>query len=399
MLKLSYFYRTGSRLLVQGFLGAALAFGGGYAQAQSVSDMTVAELSTVPLPDLAAKAWLSLDMNSGQVIGAKDIDTEVEPASLTKLMAAYVIFKAIDDGRLSMDQEVPISEKAWKTEGSRMFINVNSNVKVSDLLQGFIVQSGNDATVALAEAVAGSESAFVALMNEEAQRQGLNNTYYTNSPGLPHPDHKTTVKDLATLAQNLIDDFPQHLHFYSQKEYTYNEIRQRNRNRLLWIDETVDGLKTGHTSSAGYCLITTALRDGRRVVTVLVGANSDAARTENSLKLLNWSFQNFETVKVLDQDKPVVDARVWQGMAETVGLGQSQPVWLTVPRGKAADIESVAEYTQPLIAPLEAGQQVGTVTLTLDDQALRQEPLRVLSDVEQAGFMSRMIDKVKLMLQ
>ena len=192
MLKLSYLYRTGSRLLVQGFLGAALAFGGGYAQAQSVSDMTVAELSTVPLPDLAAKAWLSLDMNSGQVIGAKDIDTEVEPASLTKLMAAYVIFKAIDDGRLSMDQEVPISEKAWKTEGSRMFINVNSNVKVSDLLQGFIVQSGNDATVALAEAVAGSESAFVALMNEEAQRQGLNNTYYTNSPGLPHPDHKTT---------------------------------------------------------------------------------------------------------------------------------------------------------------------------------------------------------------
>jgi D-alanyl-D-alanine carboxypeptidase (penicillin-binding protein 5/6) len=399
MLKLSYFYRTSSRFLAQGVLGVALALGAGHAQAQSLADITVAELSTVPLPDLAAKAWLSLDMNSGQVIAAKDMDTEVEPASLTKLMAAYLIFKALEEGRLSMDQEVSVSEKAWKTEGSRMFINVNSRVKVSDLLQGFIVQSGNDATVALAEAVAGSESAFVALMNEEAQRQGLSDTYFTNAPGLPHPDHKTTVKDLARMAQNLINDFPQYLHYYSQKEYTYNEIRQRNRNRLLWIDETVDGLKTGHTSSAGYCLITTALRDGRRVVTVLVGANSDAARTENSLKLLNWSFQNFETIKLFDQDKPVVDARVWQGMAETVGLGQSQPVWLTVPRGKTGDIESVAEYTQPLIAPLQAGQQVGTVTLALDDLALRQEPLRVLADVEQAGFMSRMIDKVKLMLQ
>src|SRR5690554_5601369 len=200
MLKLSSFYRVSSRFLAQGLLGVAVALGSASAYAQSVTDITVAELSTVPLPDLAAKAWLSLDMNSGQVIAAKDIDTEVEPASLTKLMAAYVVFKAIEDGRLSMDQEVPVSEKAWKTEGSRMFINVNSRVKVSDLLQGFIVQSGNDATVALAEAVAGSESAFVALMNEEAQRQGLTDTYYTNSPGLPHPDHKTTVKDLALLA-------------------------------------------------------------------------------------------------------------------------------------------------------------------------------------------------------
>lgn len=399
MLKLSYFYRTGSRFLLQAFLGVALALGSGYAHAQNITDITVAELSTVPLPNLAANAWLSLDMNSGQVIAAKDIDAPVEPASLTKLMAAYVVFKALEDGRLSMDQEVPVSEKAWKTEGSRMFIKVNTRVKVSDLLQGLIVQSGNDATVALAEAVAGSESAFVALMNEEAQRQGLKDTNFTNAPGLPHPDHTTTVRDLARLAQNLINDFPQYLHYYSQKEYTYNDIRQRNRNRLLWIDETVDGLKTGHTSSAGYCLITTALREGRRVVTVLVGANSDAARIENSLKLLNWSFQNFETVKLFDENKPVVDARVWQGVAKTVGLGQTQPVWLTVPRGKAAEIKPVAEYTQPLIAPLEAGQQVGTVTLMLEDQALRQEPLRVLANVEQAGFISRMIDKVKLMLQ
>lgn len=359
----------------------------------------VGELSSVPAPTLTATAWLSLDVNSEQIIAAQNPDEKIEPASLTKLMAAYVIFDALDSGRLTLEQEVHVSEKAWKTEGSRMFIKPNTKVKVHDLLQGFIVQSGNDATVALAEAVAGSENAFVALMNEQAAAQGLRDTFFVNSSGLPDPQHLTTVRDLATLAKNLISRFPQYLHYYSQKEYTYNGIKQNNRNRLLWTDSTVDGLKTGHTSSAGYCLVSTALRDGRRVLAVVVGAASDSARTENSLKLLNWSFQNFETVKVFDADSPAVTARVWEGEVETVGLGSLKPSWVTVPRGKAADIKPVAQYTQPLIAPLQKGDKVGTVAVSLDGKVLREESLHVLSNVAEAGFLGRIYDKVLLLFQ
>ncbi|CAM5528259.1 D-alanyl-D-alanine carboxypeptidase family protein [Eoetvoesiella caeni] len=360
---------------------------------------TVSELSSIPAPTLAAKAWVTLDANSGQIIAGQNINDKVEPASLTKIMAAYVVFQAIENKRLSLDQKVNVSEKAWRTEGSRMFIKVNTQVSVDDLLQGVIVQSGNDATVALAEAVAGSESAFAAMMNQEAARQGLTDTHFTNAAGLPDPDHMTTVHDLGIMAMNLVRDFPQYLHYYSQKEFTYNKIKQPNRNRLLWADPTVDGLKTGHTSSAGYCLVSTALRDGRRVVSVLVGAVSDSARAENSLKLLNWSFQNFDTVKVLDSTKPLVQARVWQGQQETVGLGQSKPVWLTVPRGKGPEVKPEARYTQPLLAPLTKGAQVGTVAFSLDGKLLREEPLQVLDSVAEAGFFGRMVDKVRLMFQ
>ncbi|NYT57954.1 D-alanyl-D-alanine carboxypeptidase [Alcaligenaceae bacterium] len=360
---------------------------------------TVGELATVPAPALTARAWMTLDVNSGQVIAAQNLDESVEPASLTKLMAAYVVFDAIENNRLALDQKVPVSEKAWKTEGSRMFIKVNSQVSVDELLQGVIVQSGNDATVALAEAVAGSEDAFVTLMNEEAARQGLHDTHFENSSGLPGPTHLTTVRDLGTLAQNLVTRFPQYLHYYSQKEFTYNKIKQNNRNRLLWADPTVDGLKTGHTQSAGYCLVTTALRDGRRVVSVIVGAASDAARTENSLKLLNWSFQNFDTIKLYDNEKPAVTARVWEGEVENVGLGSSTPTWVTVPRDKGDQIKPVAQYTQPLIAPLKAGTKVGKVTLSLDGRVLREDPLYVLADVPEAGFFSRIYDKVLLLFQ
>lgn len=359
----------------------------------------VSELSSIPAPNVPAKAWLTLDINSGQVIGAHNPGEQVEPASLTKIMSAYVVFDAIKKNRLSLDQEVNISEKAWRTEGSRMFVQVNTRVSVDDLLQGVIVQSGNDATVALAEAVAGSEAAFVAMMNEEAQRQGLTNTHYTNSPGLPDPQHMTTVSDLATLAANLVTDFPEFIHYYSQKEFVYNKIKQPNRNRLLWADPTVDGLKTGHTSSAGYCLVSTALRDGRRVVSVLVGAESDAARSEASLKLLNWSYQNFDTIKLFDKDQPAVQARVWEGEAETVDLGQTTPIWVTVPRGKGTEVKPIARYTQPLLAPLTKGSEIGTVSLSLDGKVLREEPLAVMNDVPQAGFFGRMYDKVRLMLQ
>jgi len=359
----------------------------------------VGELSSVPAPALGARAWLSLDMNSGQVIASENLDERIEPASLTKIMAAYLVFDALESKRLTLEQTVHVSENAWRTEGSRMFIKPNSQVSVHDLLQGLIVQSGNDATVALAEAIAGSESAFVALMNEEAARQGLKDTAFVNSPGLPHEEHLTSVRDLGTLAANLINRFPQYLHYYSQKEYTYNNIKQNNRNRLLWADTTVDGLKTGHTKSAGYCLIATAQRDGRRVLTVLVGAASDSARAESSLKLLNWSFQNFDTVKLYDNERAMVTARVWEGEAETVGLGSESPVWVTVPRGKAEQVRPMAQYQQPLIAPLGKGAQVGEVSLSLDGHVLRRDSLHVLQDVAQAGFFSRMIDKVRLMFE
>src|SRR5690625_1508797 len=276
----------------------------------------VGELSSVPVPSMPVKAWLSLDANSGQIIAAENYDEKVEPASLTKIMTAYIIFDALENNRLKLDQEVTVSENAWKTEGSRMFIAPNTQVTVDELLRGMIVQSGNDATVALAEALSGSEAAFVSLMNDEAARQGLTGTNFENASGLPGDTHLTTARDLAILARNLIEDFPQYLHYYSEKEYTYNNIKQNNRNRLLWTDSTVDGLKTGHTNSAGYCLVATALRDGRRVITVITGASSDAARTENSLKLLNWSFQNFDTIKLYDISNPAVTARVWQGEVE-----------------------------------------------------------------------------------
>lgn len=357
---------------------------------------TVGQMSTVPLPVLGATAWMSLDANSGQIIGAKGLDQQVEPASLTKLMTAYLVFDALDSGRLRLDQEVLVSEKAWKTEGSRMFINPNTRVSVHELLLGVIVQSGNDATVALAEAIAGSEEAFAALMNEEAAKQGLTGTHFVNASGLPDPAHLTTVRDLGVLAQNLVTRFPEHLSYYTEKEFEYNNIKQPNRNRLLWLDPTVDGLKTGHTKSAGYCLVSTALRDGRRVIAVVVGTTSEAARVENSLKLLNWSFQNFETLELYGADEPVVTARVWEGEAESVGLGTPAPLFVTVPRGKAAELKPVAEYTQPLVAPVESGKVVGSLSLTLDGVALRKESLVALQNVPQAGFFGRMVDKVRM---
>ena len=367
------------------------------AQQDPSAQVLIGDLSAIPAPALVAKAWLSLDVNSGQVIAAEGIDQQVEPASLTKLMTAYLVFEALEAGRLKLDQPVHVSEQAWRTGGSRMFIKPNSQVTVDELLQGVIVQSGNDASVALAEAVAGSESAFAALMNEKAAQLGLIATHYVISTGLPDPTHLTSVRDLSTLASRLVTEFPQFLHYYSQKEYTYNDIKQPNRNRLLWLDSTVDGLKTGHTNSAGYCLVSTALRDGRRIIAVVVGAANDAARVESSLQLLNWSFQNFETVKLYDEHKPAVEARVWEGEVETVGLGAAETLWVTVPRGKSAQIEPRASYAQPLMAPLTQGTTVGTLSLSLDGTTIRETPLVVSSDVAQAGLFGRMLDKVRLM--
>jgi D-alanyl-D-alanine carboxypeptidase (penicillin-binding protein 5/6) len=314
-------------------------------------------------------------------------------------MTAYVVFDALDEKRLTLDQQVPVSEHAWRTGGSRMFIEPRKPVTVDELLQGVIVQSGNDASVALAEAVGGSETSFASMMNQEAERLGMKDSHFVNATGLPDPQHYTTVRDLATIATHLITDHPNYFHYYKQRSFSYNKINQPNRNRLLWADPSVDGMKTGHTESAGYCLVATALRGDRRVLTVMVGADSESTRAEESLKLLNWSFQNFDTVKLFDNAQPALDARVWEGKVETVKLGPPAPVWISVPRGKAGDVKPVAERTDPLVAPLEKGQRVGTLRLTLDNKTLRVEPLVVRESVERAGFFGRMVDMVKRWLQ
>ena len=355
----------------------------------------VSDVSTIPVPAIAARAWISVDVNSGQVLASSAPDTKVEPASLTKIMTAYVVFDALAEKRITLDQSVTVSETAWRTGGSRMFIEPRKPVTVNELNQGMIVQSGNDASVALAELVGGSEAAFATLMNQEAARLEMKNTHFMNSTGLPDAQHMTSVRDLATLSAHLITDFPQFFHYYSQKDYSYNKITQPNRNRLLFADPSVDGMKTGHTDAAGYCLVATAKRGDRRILTVVVGTDSEATRAEESLKLLNWSFQNFDTVKLFDENQPAIDARVWEGKAESVKLGPPNPIWIAVPRGRAADIKPVAQRNDPLVAPLEKGQNVGKLQLTLDGKVLRVEPLVVQAAVERAGFFGRMVDTVK----
>ena len=353
-------------------------------------------LSSIPAPAIAARAWMTMDVTSGQIVASSNPDMKIEPASLTKIMTAYVAFHAINEKRLTKDQQANVSQTAWKTKGSRMFIEPRKPVNVDELLKGVIIQSGNDASVALAEAVSGNETSFATVMNEEAKRMGMTNTHFMNATGLPDPQHVSTVRDLATLARRMILDHPDYFYYYSTKEFTYNKIKQTNRNRLLWADPSVDGMKTGHTDAAGYCLVATAKRGDRRVITILVGSDSSATRAEESLKLLNWTFQNFETIKLFDKSHPAVEAKVWQGTTELAKLGVTEPLWVTVPRGKAGDVKPIAKRPDPLLAPLAQGQKVGTLTLMLDDKLLRTEPLEVLDAVERAGFFGRTVDMVKL---
>jgi D-alanyl-D-alanine carboxypeptidase (penicillin-binding protein 5/6) len=350
-----------------------------------LTPVQVGEMSSVPAPTIAARAWITVDVTSGQVVASSNADQKVEPASLTKIMTAYLAFTAIKEKRLTLEQQANVSTVAWKTRGSRMFIEPRKPVTVD-----------NDASVALAEAVSGSEAAFVDNMNKEAARMGMVNTVFKNSTGLPDPEHVTTVRDLAIIARRMINDHPDYFPYYSMREFTYNKIKQSNRNRLLWADPSVDGMKTGHTDAAGYCLVATAKRGDRRVITVLVGSDSMATRAEESLKILNWTFQNFETIKIFDKSQPAVEARVWQGKTDEAKLGVSNPLWVTVPRGRAGDVKPIAKRPDPLLAPLGAGEKVGTLTLMLDNKLLRSEPLEVLEAVERAGFVGRTVDTVKL---
>ncbi len=347
-------------------------------------------------PPVAARAWLLLDVGSGQILTAEKLDERIEPASLTKLMTAYLTFAAVKNKTLTLEQTVPVSPKAWKVPGSKMFIEPQTPVTVKELIHGMIIQSGNDACVALAEAVAGSEEAFVQLMNKEAARLGLKNTHFENATGLPHPSHLTSVRDLSLLATALIRDFPEFYAIYSIKEYTYNKIKQPNRNRLLFLDPTVDGVKTGHTESAGYCLIASAKRNERRLVSVIVGTTGDSVRAQESQKLLNWGYLAFDTVKVYAANQAVNEFRVWKGADNSVKAGFLNDFVLSLPKGDAAKLKANVVSQQPLLAPLAKGQAIGTLQLSIDGKPIGDYPIVALDEVPQAGWFGRVWDAIRL---
>ena len=358
--------------------------------------LAVAQQLPTP-PNLAAKAWLLTEVESGQNLAEQNADNRLDPASLTKLMTAYVTFGALKQGTIKIDQMVTVSEKAWKSEGSRMFIQVNTQVKVEDLIKGMIVQSGNDACVALSEAIAGSEDNFVQRMNQEAQRLGMKATSFRNSAGLPDPQHYTTARDLATLASALIRDYPaDYAKYYSLKEFRYNNITQPNRNRLLWLDPTVDGMKTGHTEAAGYCLISSSKRGPRRLLSVLLGAASDGVRARESLALLNFGFQFYDAVQLYAKDQPVSALKVWKGTEKTVNAGFTRDLTIAVPKGYGDRLKSELVPQPRLIAPLTAGQVVGSLKVTLDGKPFGEYPVVAINAVPQAGVFGRAIDTMRL---
>ena len=348
-------------------------------------------------PALAAKSWLLLEMGSGQILTSEKPDERLEPASLTKLMTAYLTFNAIRQKTIGLNQPLPVSQKAWKTGGSKMFIKVDTQVPVEELIKGMIVQSGNDACVTLAEGIAGSEETFAQLMNREAQRLGMKSSSFRNSTGLPDPQHFTTARDLSILAAALIRDFPEeYKKYYSMKEYRYNNITQPNRNRLLFIDPSVDGVKTGHTDAAGYCLISSALRDKRRLLSVVLGTTSDSARASESLKLLNWGFLSYDAVPLFGANQAVSTQRVWKGSQSQVKAGFANDLSIAVPRGYADKVMTQFFPAARLIAPIQAGQNLGTLKVTVDGKLYGEYPVAALENVAIAGIFGRAIDTIKL---
>lgn len=363
-----------------------------------------------PPPSLAVKAYLLKDFNSGRVIASQNSNMRVDPASLTKIMTAYLSFKALKNGHLQLTQTLPVSEYAWRIEGSKMFIEPQKQTcdvqtekclpTVDELLHGMIIQSGNDASIALAEGIASTEVQFAEMMNKEAQRLGMKNTHYMNATGLPDPQHYTTAEDLSLLATALVRDFPeQYQRLYSVKEYTYNKITQPNRNRLLWLDPNVDGMKTGHTESAGYCLISSAKRNGIRRISVVLGAPTDAARATESQKLLNYGFQFFDSTLVYKQGQSINQLKVWKGSENQVAATVPNDLYLTLPKGEYASVKAVMSSTQPLIAPIKKGQVVGKVKFMLNGKVVDERQLVAADSVEVAGIFGRAWDSIKLLLQ
>jgi serine-type D-Ala-D-Ala carboxypeptidase (penicillin-binding protein 5/6) len=351
-------------------------------------------------PALAAKSWLLIESGSGQELASQAADERLEPASLTKLMTAYLTFSALRQGSLKLEQTVPVSEKAWKTQGSRMFIQVNTQVRVEDLIKGMIVQSGNDACVALAEAIAGSEDNFAQMMNREAERLGMKATRFRNATGMPDAQHYTTARDLARLTGALIRDFPdEYARYYSLKEFRYNNITQPNRNRLLWLDPAVDGVKTGFTDAAGYCLISSAKRGPRRLLSIVLGAASDSVRAQESLKLLNFGFQFYDAVQLYAANQAVSSLKVWKGSESVVKAGFTNDFILAVPKGYESRIKAELVSQQPLMAPVQKGQVVATMKVSVDGKPYGEYPAVAIEAVPVAGVFGRLIDTVRLWFQ
>lgn len=355
-------------------------------------------------PQIAARSWLLLDMTTGQLLAARDPDQRVEPASLTKLMTAYLVFNALKDKRVTASMRPPVSDAAFKAIGSRMFLEPRNPATIEELLNGLIVQSGNDAAIVLAEALAGSEAAFAQQMNAEAKRLGMTQTQFQNASGLPDPQHYSTARDMATLAQRIITDHPDFYALYSRREYTYNSIRQPNRNRLLAIDPSVDGLKTGHTEAAGFCLVASAKRPAgngldRRLLTVVMGAASEPARIIETQKLLNYGFVGFEIVRLYQRDQAAGTYEVWKGRAPALRGGFTDDVFVSVVRGQASRVRGEIERVEPLIAPVTKGQPIGTLRVRFDDRLLAEQPLVALERIDEAGWWGRMLDSVRLWLK
>ena len=358
-------------------------------------------------PEVAAKSYLLMDVSAHQILAAKEIDTPVEPASLTKLMSAYLVFDALKSKKLSLTQTLPVSDRAWKMPGSRMFIDPKMQVPVEDLIKGMIVQSGNDATMALAEGVGGTAENFVKLMNDQAQALGMKGTSYKNPEGLTEPGHTTTARDLSVLAMRLMKDFPEYMHYYSTKQYSYPGTppsNGTNRNMLLFRDPTVDGLKTGHTAAAGYCLVATAKRDfpnvgQRRLLSIVLGTASENARANESQKLLNWGYTAFDAVKLFEANTPVATPALWKGTENVLKIGRPEAIVVTVPSGSAGKIKPDVSRPDPLVAPYSKGQAVGSLKVVLGEQTLAEVPLVALEGVEQAGILGRAWDAIRLWIK
>lgn len=384
--------------LLQSFCFSAVVCVSAYSNAAPTPTPTAATAPTVipAMPELAAKSYVLMDAASGNILVEHNADERLPPASLTKLMTAYIATVEMKRGQIAEQDLVTVSEKAWRTGGSRMFIDVGKQVSVDDLLHGIIIQSGNDASVALAEHIAGSEEAFASMMNTAAERLQLNNTHFMNATGLPAEEHYSSAHDMAKLARAIIYEDPEHYAIYAQKEFLWNGIKQPNRNLLLWRDKTVDGLKTGHTDEAGYCLVASAVRDDMRLISVVFGTNSEAARAAETQKLLTYGFRFFETKTFYKKGVELAESKVWKGQQDTVKVGLADDLTLTLPRGQLQKMAATMVLDESVVAPVKKGDRLGVVEVRLANEVLHTADLVALQDVEEGGFFSRFIDAIRM---
>ncbi|MBA2778715.1 D-alanyl-D-alanine carboxypeptidase family protein [Billgrantia kenyensis] len=384
------FSRFRSRLLILALLCLTLVV------SQALAQAVPQPQTMIPAPpQIAAKSWILMDADSGRVLVEHNADERLPPASLTKLMTAYLVERELDRGNISLDDKVRVSENAWRTGGSKMFIEVNTEVSIRDLLYGIIISSGNDASVAVAEHLAGGEAPFADLMNQHATRLGLHNTSFANSTGLPHPEQYSTARDMALLSQYIINDYPEHYAVYAERYFTYNDIRQPNRNRLLWRDPTVDGLKTGWTTEAGYGLVASAKRDDMRLISVVMGTSSEESRAQETQKLLSYGFRYYETLKLYDQGAVLNSPRIWGGEKNELRVGVDSDVAMTLPRARNEELSARLDIRDDLTAPVSLGDRVGTLEVRLGEEVVGEHPLVALESIEEGGLFKRLFDQVR----